>query len=144
MTDENEAKSAQPQTRISRPNQPQTTSTSRLPSASQSPSTSRPATVAALPAADIETQLFQMTRKEFDGGTVTIKRVGISEPKLANRGFTEEQLQVRVEFISGSKKYAVAGMVPVSANADALKQLMGRMKQDKLKAEDAINPRPAV
>lgn len=61
-------------------------------------------------------------------------------PKLAKRGLIEPHIGVRVQF-SG---FAVAGMIPEKADADAVNKLIARLKLDRRMAEDAMSPKPAV
>ncbi len=103
---------------------------------------------------DAETEVFKAAKEAFGGAgnkglRVSVRRYELGDPKIALRtDITEEQIGVRVSFPATDGKgvrhdLSVAGMVPVTASADAVRQLIGRLKQDKLRAEDVVAPKGA-
>lgn len=114
--------------------------------------TAAPAAKAQPGPGDAEILVYKAAKEAFGGKGVgvSVRRYELGDPKIALRtDITEEQIGVRVSFPATDGKgvrhdLSVAGMVPVTASADAVRQLIGRLKQDKLRAEDVVAPKGAL
>lgn len=97
----------------------------------------------------LKTELFNAASEAFPDGEVGVKVLTPDDPKLARRGFSENQISVRVQFKGidakgNSVPYAVAGFIPESSKPEEIGKLIVRLRLDKRSAFDALKPQIAI
>ena len=90
----------------------------------------------------IKLQIFERATEAFPDGRVAVMDYAPGHSKLSNRDKVHPHIGVRVAVINPKslKEYAVAGMVPVSADAKAVDDLIAHLLDDQRRAVNALNP----
>lgn len=92
----------------------------------------------------LKLKLFEALSEAFPEGEVTVKDYRPGDPKLAARRLIHAQIGARVLFsaIVAEKNmpYAVAGMIPASADEKEIPELVARLEDDKRRTEITLTP----
>ena len=95
-----------------------------------------------MPQPAIKLQLFEKATEAFENGNVSVMDYAPGHPKLANRDKVHPHLGIRITFTEdkSKKEYAIAGMVPLTADDKALDDLIAHLKDDQRKVIAVLNP----
>ena len=90
----------------------------------------------------IKLQIFERATEAFPDGRVAVMDYAPGHAKLANRDKVHPHVGVRVAVTDPKslKEYAVAGMVPATADEKALDDLIAHLLDDQRKVITVLNP----